>query len=325
MKLSLLRHAAIGVLGLGIVHAAAIAQGNYPSRTIRLIVPFAPGGTSDVVARLIADPLTRALGQTVVIDNRAGAGGAIGTSELVRAQPDGYTFALATPSTTAAGPAFNPTLSYRPTDFAAVTDIAATPTVIAVNSGFPARNYAAFLKQIKQHPGAYSYASSGTGGISHLQMESFKSLTGTFITHIPYKGAGPALSDTMSGQVNMVMDALPSAWPFIKSGGLMPIVVAAPHRLPILPNVPTFAEVGLPSLNGMSYFGMIAPKNTPKEIIEKVHAAVVAALADPNVRKRIEDSGSVPVGNTPAQFAAEMAAEYSQLTQVVHKQKLTFE
>lgn len=311
---------------LMLVPAAAFAQAaDYPSRVIRLIVPFAPGGTTDVIARLIADPMARQLGQPVIVENKPGAGGGVGTLELIRAQPNGYTLALATPSTTAAGPALNPKLNYGPNDFAAVTNIAATPTVLAVNARFPAKDFASFLKQVKSRPGSYSYASSGIGGISHLQMEAFKALTGTYITHIPFRGAGPALTDTVGGQVDMVVDALPSAHAFIKSDGLVPLVVASPKRLAILPNVPTLEEVGLKPLNRMTYFGLIAPKGMPKEILDKVHAAVMAALADPAVRKRIEDSGSVVVGNSPSQFAAEIAEEFVQLKRVVEVQKLTLE
>ena len=175
---------------------SAFAQSNYPSKPIRLIVPFAAGGTTDIIARVMSEPLTKALGQSVVVDNKGGAGGAIGAAEAARAAPDGYTLSVATVSTTAANPAINPKLSYDPiNDFVPIINIAATPNIIAVNPSFPAKDYKSFVELLKKNPGKYSYASSGTGGIGHLQTELWKSLTGLFVTHIPYRGAGPALND----------------------------------------------------------------------------------------------------------------------------------
>jgi tripartite-type tricarboxylate transporter receptor subunit TctC len=194
--------------------------------------------------------------------------------------------------------------------------------VIAVHPSFPARDYKGFLAELKKSPGKYSFASSGTGGIGHLQMELFKSLSGTFIAHIPYRGAGPALNDTVAGQVPIIFDNMPSALPFIKDGRLIPIVVAAPQRLVQLPNVPTFKEVGLEPVNRMAYYGVLGPKNLPKDVIDKVHAAVKRTAELPEVRKRIEDTGSLLVLNTPDQFAAQIKAEFEVYKQVVDKQKL---
>ncbi len=284
----------------------------YPSKQpVRLVVPFAPGGTTDLLARVISSKMGAALGQTVVVENKGGAGGAIGANEVAKAAPDGYTLLMSSVSTMAANPAINPKTPYDPnTDFVHIVNVAATPNVIAVHPSFPAKDYKSFVDILKKEPGKHSYASAGQGTVGHLMAEVYKSEAKVFIIHIPYRGSGPALNDVVAGQLAMVVDNLPTSLPFILDKRLVAIVVAAPKRLAQLPNVPTFSEVGLPSVNRMSFLGVSAPKGTPKDIADKLNAAINAALADPSVRQRIEATGGIVVGNSSAEYQKQVRDEF---------------
>jgi tripartite-type tricarboxylate transporter receptor subunit TctC len=316
----------LAVIAFSSITSFGVFAQTYPTKPIRIIVPFAPGGSTDIIARSMADPLSRQLGQPVIVDNKAGGGGSVGALEVMRSPKDGYTLGIATVSTTASNPAINAKIGYDPIkDFTPITNIAATPNVIVVNPSFPARDFKTFMEVIKKNPGKYSYASSGTGGIGHMQTELFKSLSGTFIVHIPYRGAGPGLVDVVAGQVPIMFDNLPSALPFIKDGRLIPIVIAAPKRLAQLPNVPTFAEVGLAPANRMAYYGLLGPAGMPKDVVDKIYAAAQKAVLDPAVRKRIEETGSIINVNGPEAFSKEIASEYATYKGVVAKQKLELE
>ena len=296
--------------GLIFASGAATAAEAFPVRPVRLIVPFAAGGTTDIVARAIAPRVGEALGQPLVVDNKGGGGGSIGAHEASRAQPDGYTLGVATVSTTAANPAINPRLPYNPlTDFTPIINIAATPNVLAVHPGFKAQTFAAFVDEVKKNPRMHAYGTAGTGSIGHMLTELMASRVGLALTHVPYRGSSPALNDAVAGQIPIVFDNLPSALPFIKAGRLVALAVAAPERLPQLPQVPTFRELGLEEVNRSAFYGIVGPKNLPPEVVARVHAAVQRALATPEVRRQIEDTGSRVIGNRPEEFAREIAVE----------------
>jgi tripartite-type tricarboxylate transporter receptor subunit TctC len=294
-----------------IAATTVLAADTYPSRPVKLVVPFAPGGTTDIVARVVTANIQASFGQPMVVENHAGAGGVIGASETARATPDGYNLGMATVSTIATAPAMEPSVTYDPVkDFTPIINIAATPNVITVNPAFPARDYKGFIAELKKNPDKYSYASTGTGSITHMQMELFKARTGVAMVHVPYKGAGPALNDEVAGHVLVMLDNLPSSLPYIKQGKLIPIVVASDKRVPALPDIPTLAEVGVPEVNRMAFYGIYGPKGLPPDVVAKVNAAVKKSLQDPQVRERIDQTGSVVIANTPAEFAQQIKSEF---------------
>ena len=292
------------LLAAALSPAGAQTATGYPSKPIRLIVPFAVGGTTDIVARTVSERLGRELGQPVIVDNKGGAGGALGADLLAKSAPDGYTLGIATVSTMATNPATNPKTPYDPLrDFTPIINLANVPNVMTVHPKVPAKDMREFIALLKANPGQYSYATPGTGSISHLDGELFKALTDTNMVHVPYRGSGPALNDVLAGQVAVQIDNLPSSMPHIQAGSLRALAIAAPKRLEALPNVPTFAEVDLAPVNNMAWYGLVAPAKVPEEVVAKVHAAAAKALADPGVRKRLQETGAFIDGGSPQQFA----------------------
>ncbi|MDO8695323.1 MAG: tripartite tricarboxylate transporter substrate binding protein BugE [Sheuella sp.] len=291
------------VTGLMACAGMTCAMAQTQSKTIRLVVPFPAGGSTDIAARVLAEPLSRILGQTVVVENRGGAGGSIGMMEVAKAAPDGTTFGVATVSTHGVNPAVYKNLPYDPIkNFAPVTELVEAPGVLLVNATLPVQNFAQFMDYLKANPDKLSYASTGNGTVSHMWAELFKTTTKTSMTHVPYKGAGPALNDLVGGQVMVYFDQVASAMPHIKSGKLRPLAVSWPTRLEPLPDVPTYAELNLASNNDPSWFGLVAPIGTPEKDIQRVRDAAAKALSEPAVRERLAGMGLFPTGSTPAEF-----------------------
>ena len=296
---------------------AARAQGAWPSRPVRIVVPFAASGTTDILARAIAPELQRAFGQPFVVDNKPGAGGNNGAAEVAKAANDGYTFLMGTVGTHAINVSLYPKMPFDPIkDFAPVTLVAGVPNVLVMNPASAERykvtDVPSLVKALKANLGRLNMASSGNGTSIHLAGELFKSMTGTFMVHIPYRGSGPALIDLMGGSMDVMFDNLPSALPHIKSGRLKALAVTSAVRSSALPDLPTVAEAGGPTLKGYeasSWFGLLAPAGTPADVIGRVQAEVARSLAAPAIKERLVAQGAIPSGNTPAEFARFIDAE----------------
>ncbi len=318
-KLPALLAAILMASASALVPAISHAQA-YPNTPIKLIVPFAAGGTTDIVARIVANQFGIELGQAIIVENRGGGGGSIGANELAKSAPDGYTLGMATVSTMAVNPAANAKIPYNNmTDFIPVTNFAAVPNVLTVHPSVPAQNLKEFIDLLKKNPGKYSFASSGTAGIGHMMGELFQASTGTELVHIPYKGAGPAVIDVIGGQVPVLFDNLPSSKAQIDAGKMRLLAVASPKRLSFYPNIPTFAEAGLPDVNDRVWYGLVVPAKTPKEIVDKLHAAAVKAVNNPAVKEKLAAQGADPVANTPAEFSAQIKVEYEKMKAIVTK------
>ena len=295
------------VLGaLALLLAAPFAAGQtFPGHPIRIVVPSAPGDGSDIMARAIGQKLQEAWGQPVVVDNRLGAGGRIGSEVAAKAAPDGYTWIMANAGSHGINAAVYSNLPFDvERDFAPITQIMRSPNVLVVNPSLGVDNVQQFITLLKNNPGKYSYASGGNGSSAHMSAELFKMMAGVDITHVPYKGATPALTDLVSGQVAMFLGNLPPTMPFIQNNQVKALAVTSLKRSPQLPNVPTLDEAGLKGFETIAWFGLLAPAGTPKDIIDKTRAEIVRILALPDIRERIAALGGEPVGNTPQEFAA---------------------
>ena len=313
---SLCKRALLAGLGALSLSAAAFAQN--PNKPIKIIVPFLAGGTTDIMARAVAADLQKAFGQAVVVENRAGAGGDIGADAVAKSAPDGYTFLMGTVGTHAINMALYAKMPYDAVkDFAPVSLVAAVPNILVATPSFPVNSVKELIDLAKKEDGKLTFASSGSGTSIHLSGELFKQLAGVQMTHVPYKGSSAALPDVMSGQVNVMFDNAPSVMPHIKGGKLKAIAVTSGKRAPALPNVPTIAESGLPGFEASSWFGLLAPAGTPKEIVEKVSAQIQKMLQTPEMKERLASQGADGVGNTPEQFAAHIKTEIDKWAKVV--------
>ena len=302
---------------LAIPAGATLAQ-TYPAKPVRMIVPFPAGGATDIVARLISQKLTESWGQQVIVDNRAGAGGTIGSDVAAKSPTDGYTLLMGTSSTHAIAPSLYSKLPYDPVrDFSPVTLIASATILLAVHPSVPAKNTRELIALAKKQPNVLSFASSGSGGISHLVGEHFKSVAGVQMLHVPYKGDTPALIDLVSGQVHLMFGTAVSFLPYVKSVRLNALAVTNPKRSPIVPNAPTVSESGLPGFEALQWFGIFVPAGTSRDVVTRLNAEIVKAVKLPDVRERLTGLGAEVVGSTPEQFAAFQKADTAKWAKVV--------
>ena len=311
------------ILGLAATAAIALAapagaQTTYPTRPITLVVPFPAGGSTDLVARVVAEKMTQELGQQIVVENRGGAGGNVGSAAAAKADPDGYTMLMGTVATHALNPALYKKMPFDPVaDFSPVSLLVVVPNVLVVNPDFPAKDVAELIALLKAEPGKYSYASSGNGTPLHLSGELFKSMAGVDMVHVPYKGAGPALVDVMGGHVPIMFDNLPSSTDHIKAGKLRGLALTTAERAASMPDLPTVAESGLPGYETYTWNALFAPAGTPPEVIARVNEAAVKALADPDVQAKLQSFGASVVGSTPDELASHVQAELAKWAPVV--------
>ena len=287
----------------------AFAQA-YPSKPIRLIIPFPPGGATDIIGRTLAQKLSVQLGQNVIVDNKPGAGGTLGSAEAAKAAPDGYTILLATTSTHSIAPSLYKNIPYSAEkDFATISEVATATNVLIVTPNLPVKDVAELVALAKKNPDALNFASSGNGTIVHLQSELFQLTSGTRLTHVPYKGTALAIPDLISGQTHLMFDSLVSALPHIKGGKVKALAVTSTKRTPLLPNVPTVIESGLPNYEVNTYFGLFAPPGTPRDIVQRLQKEAVIAVQSADVKERFASQGAEPVGGTPEALSALIKSE----------------
>jgi tripartite-type tricarboxylate transporter receptor subunit TctC len=306
--LALAAAAAAGALSLAPL--AAQAQAAFPSKSLTIVVPFSAGGTTDILARVIGQYMSKDLGKPVVVDNRAGAGGNIGAQMVARAAPDGYTILMGTVGTHAINQSLYKKMAFDPIkDFAPLTRVALVPNLLVANPSQPFKNVKELIAYAKANPGKVTFGSSGNGSSIHLSGELFQHMAGVEMQHVPYRGSAPAVTDLLGGQIAVMFDNMPSAIGHVKSGKLRPLAVTTPKRSPALPDVPTIAEAGVPGYGATSWFGLLAPANTPAPVMAKLHASILKALADPEVKKKMAEQGAEPYGEKPEQFAAFIRSE----------------
>ncbi|NUA32086.1 tripartite tricarboxylate transporter substrate binding protein [Cupriavidus basilensis] len=296
--------------------AAVQAHAEYPDKPIRLVVPYTPGGVTDLLARAVAKALSERVQQSVIVDNRAGAGGNIGAEVVAKSPADGYTLLMGSAATQAINASLYKRLPYdHIKDFAPITLVAEMPNILVVNPLIPARNVSELIAYGKANPDKLSFGSSGTGGTIHLSGELFKSMAGVKMLHVPYKGSAPAVSDLLAGQINLMFDS--SVAPYVKSGKLRALAVTSAKRSPVLPDVPTMAEAGLPGYEATAWFGILAPAGTPPSIVDKLNRNLVAILRDAEMRKWMQSQGADAIGDTPSEFAAYIKTETAKWARVV--------
>jgi tripartite-type tricarboxylate transporter receptor subunit TctC len=308
----------IGAVVLAIVSFGAQAQGGFPERPVRVLIPYPPGGTADLLGRLASQKLTDAWGKSVVVENRGGAGGNIATEAVAKADPDGYTLLLCNAPVLAINPTLYGKVPFDPVrDFAPVAPIAEVPLFLVVNPNFPAKTFAEFIEQVKKANGNINYASGSIGSTTHLSMELFKTMSHLKLQHIPYKGSGPAIAAILGGEVQIMFELMPTAMPHVKSGRMRALAVTSRNRSPVAPDVPTVAEAGLPGYEVGSWFGLCAPAATPKAVVDKTNADLNAALGTPETQQRILGLGAQPLNMTPEEFSRFVGAEIAKWSKVV--------
>ena len=313
------------VLAAMFASTGALAQA-YPAKPVRLVVPFPAGGATDILARTISLRASEKLGQQIIIDNRPGAGGTIGSDHVAKATPDGYTLLIATGSTHSIGPIINSKIPYNvERDFAPVSYIARTSSVLVVPNSLPVKNLQEFIALLKANPGKYNYGSSGNGTNSHLSGELFKAQAGVFMTHIPYRGTGLVFTDMVAGQVHMLMDNYVTAQSNIRDGKLRVLGVTSLQRLPFMPDVPTLNEQGLKGFDVSNWFGIYAPKGTPADVVARVGTAFNQALQEPDLQKRLATLGATPTGSTPEQMATVVAGDTVKWSKLIRDRKIVVE
>ncbi|NBW46607.1 MAG: tripartite tricarboxylate transporter substrate binding protein BugE [Betaproteobacteria bacterium] len=318
------RYCLMLVAAMAVSFASAVSAQSFPAKPIKLVVPFAPGGSTDLVARMLAERMGPLLGQTVTVDNRGGAGGTLGADLVAKATPDGYTLLMGTVSTHGASPAIYRKIPYDPVkDFQPITNVMSVPSVFVVNPKMPAKSMRDFIAMAKAAPGRHTFASPGIGSLGHANVENFAHLAGIQLLHVPYKGAGPALNDALAGQVDALTDNLPSALPHIQAGRLRALALLSPQRSSLLPDVPTYRELGFEELSEGGWFGLMAPAGTPPAVVARLREAAHRAMEDASFKAQAEKIGGVSMANTPDEFAQQIKqalARYQRVARVANIQ-----